>query len=408
MEILNRKPASGHLPVDIIIIGGGITGLWLLNRLCNLGYNAVLLECGALGSGQTIMSQGIIHGGIKYALTGSLTPAAGAIADMPDLWRKCLKGNGEIDLREARILSPHQYLWSTSKLSSRFAAFFASKALRNRAESVPEQDYPVIFKNPAFKGSLYRLNEVVLDVPSVITALAKPHINRIFKIDWGKDAGMKIDNSGNIVSIELKTAGRPVVSLCAQRYVFTSGIGNEHLLREMAQQQPAMQRRPLHMVFVKHRYDVSLFGHCLGPSPKPRVTITSHRSSDGFMVWYLGGDIAETGVKRDSPNQIRASKKELQTLLPWVDLPDARWGTLTIERAEPAQRFRQRPDTSFARQVKNAIVAWPVKMALSPRLADEIIQLLQKSNIYPLYPAVPVPEYFSPPEVAKPVWEELS
>ena len=50
---------------DIIIFGGGIAGLWLLNRLHNEGYQAILLETEALGGSQTIASQGIIHGGLK-------------------------------------------------------------------------------------------------------------------------------------------------------------------------------------------------------------------------------------------------------------------------------------------------------------------------------------------------------
>jgi len=51
---------------DVAIIGGGIAGLWLLNRLMNSGYNAILFESKALGSDQTVASQGMIHGGIKY------------------------------------------------------------------------------------------------------------------------------------------------------------------------------------------------------------------------------------------------------------------------------------------------------------------------------------------------------
>ena len=73
---------------DIVILGGGIAGLWLLNRLYSEGYQPLLIETKALGSGQTLASQGIIHGGLKYALSGSLTGAANVIADMPRRWRR--------------------------------------------------------------------------------------------------------------------------------------------------------------------------------------------------------------------------------------------------------------------------------------------------------------------------------
>ena len=38
---------------DIVIFGGGIAGLWLLNRLRTEGYQAILLESRELGGGQT-------------------------------------------------------------------------------------------------------------------------------------------------------------------------------------------------------------------------------------------------------------------------------------------------------------------------------------------------------------------
>ena len=46
----NTVKASDKIQTDITIIGGGIAGLWLLHRLCSLGYNAILLEHKALGS----------------------------------------------------------------------------------------------------------------------------------------------------------------------------------------------------------------------------------------------------------------------------------------------------------------------------------------------------------------------
>ena len=51
------------LPVDVVIFGGGAAGLWTLDELHRAGRSVVLLESGDLGAGQTIASQGIIHGG---------------------------------------------------------------------------------------------------------------------------------------------------------------------------------------------------------------------------------------------------------------------------------------------------------------------------------------------------------
>src|SRR5688500_2310975 len=101
---------------DIVILGGGIAGLWLLNRLRDAGYSVLLLENSALGAGQTIASQGMIHGGLKYALGGALTGASEAIADMPQHWQRCLQGQGDVDLRGTQLLSDTYYLWPRNSM----------------------------------------------------------------------------------------------------------------------------------------------------------------------------------------------------------------------------------------------------------------------------------------------------
>ena len=93
--------------VDVLIVGGGIAGLWLLAELRAAGVNA-LLATDELGKGQTIASQGIIHGGTKYALTGKLTGATLAIGDMPRIWRSALNGEGAVDLKRVNILTESQ------------------------------------------------------------------------------------------------------------------------------------------------------------------------------------------------------------------------------------------------------------------------------------------------------------
>jgi glycerol-3-phosphate dehydrogenase len=105
--------------LDIAIFGGGIAGLWTLARLRQAGYRVALFERRAIGGIQSMASQGIIHGGTKYALTGKLTGSAMAIGAMPGIWRAALDGAGEVDLRGVRVLASHQHLWSTGSLACR-------------------------------------------------------------------------------------------------------------------------------------------------------------------------------------------------------------------------------------------------------------------------------------------------
>ena len=130
---------------DIVSFGGGVAGLWLLNRLHSEGYQPLLIETKALGSGQTLASQGIIHGGLKYALSGSLTGAANVIAGMPRRWRHCLTGDGDVDLQGVPVLSNYYYMWSDGNLRSRLKTFLGSKSLVGRVEGVKHDDYPDFF-----------------------------------------------------------------------------------------------------------------------------------------------------------------------------------------------------------------------------------------------------------------------
>jgi len=74
--------------VDVVILGGGIAGLWLLDALHQAGYSALVLNKGDLGQGQSIAAQGIIHGGTKYFGATAVSD----LAPMPARWRASLTG----------------------------------------------------------------------------------------------------------------------------------------------------------------------------------------------------------------------------------------------------------------------------------------------------------------------------
>jgi glycerol-3-phosphate dehydrogenase len=396
--------ATPLLEVDIAIVGGGIGGLWLLNRLSRRGFNAVLLERDQLGTGQSVNSQGMIHGGIKYALGGALTGSSEAIAAMPDHWRRCLRGEGDVDLRGAGVLSEHFYLWSSAGLGSRLTAFFGSKLARGRVETVPAAERHPVFRHADFRGNLYKLVDMVLDVPSVLRVLAERCPGSIYHAD-ADPYRFQRNPAGEIETLTFSSGGQPV-RIKARRFVFSAGAGNEALLQQLDCSRPAMQRRPLHQLLVKHDYPHPLYAHCTGGNPSPRLTVSSHRARDGKWVWYLGGDLATEGVALEPAQLIETGRRELRELLPWVDFGQCQWETLRIDRAEPRQPGLLKPEQAFAAIAAgcpNLIVAWPTKLTLAPDMADAIERLLA---IEPAAAALPAwTQRLPAPAVASPCWE---
>ena len=395
--------AEPVLNPDIAIIGGGIAGLWTLNQLRNSGYSAVLFEQEALGGYQTVGSQGMIHGGVKYALSGALSGSSEAISGMPSIWRQCLRGEGKVDLRGCTVLSEDFFLWSNNSLQSRVSSFFASKLLRGRVQKLARANYPAPLNDARFRGQVYRLVDLVLDTPSLVAILARNHGEAIFSIDW---ATSKLVNDNGAAVIHT-----PAGEIRARQVFLTAGAGNESLIQALGGSAPAMQRRPLQQVLMKHQYAEPFYAHCTGSSANPRLTISSHRTTAGEPVWYLGGTLADEGADDEPATLIARAKAEIAELLPWVDFGVTAWATVRLDRAEPRQSARLRPDSAFVGavdSVSNAFAAWPTKLTLSPHLADEIEALLRQQGIEP----TPQPDCsqlsaLGRPNIAATFWDTL-
>lgn len=386
---------------DIVIFGGGIAGLWLLNRLRNEGFDAVLLERQALGAGQSVASQGMIHGGMKYALGGKLTGASEAISDMPRLWRDCISGTGEVNLRGTPLLSDTYYMWPRESLRSRFNAFLGSKAVRGKVDSVPEAELPAFFKG-RIKGPLYRLQDIVLNVPALLQKLADNMQGHVHHVDW---SATRIEPAagGGIAALHLSTGQ----ILEAGLFVSTSGEGSEFFLQQLQPQGVAMQRRPLQMVVVKHQQREPVYVHCVSDqlTATPELTITTHPCCDGSTAWYLGGELAETGARMNSEDLLAQTRRKLAGLFPWCDFSAARFHAFHINRAEAQQPDGKRPDTPSVLGANNLLYCWPTKLTLAPALAQRVLQAIRERGMQPRTTPHELLQGLSTPDVATAPWD---
>ncbi|MFI5382059.1 MAG: FAD-dependent oxidoreductase [Tepidisphaerales bacterium] len=386
------------IQADVVIVGGGVAGLWLLDELTRNGYAAILLEKNALGAGQTVASQGIIHGGLKYMFDGILTAPAKAIAEMPPLWRAALAGHSQPDLSGTTVLSDCCHIWGTGSLKSRLFVKGSALALRAAPDAVDRAQAPAPLAT--IPGTLLRVPEQVLDPASLLVTFARRNAGRIVQFAGDLDLS-QAGGPGNLVQLVSPPKSSDTLRIRFGRLVLTAGEGNAELRQRLGLPGSAMQRRPLHMVLLRGRLP-QLFGHCVG-GPKPRLTITSAPLAGGRTAWQVGGLIAEDGVKM-SPAQLKVQTvQELRACLPGLDLAGVQFSAYRIDRAEAANASGQRPDDIQILQDGNVLTAWPTKLALAPRLAERTLQLLPKPSGQPL----PKLDWPAPP-VALPPWESAT
>jgi len=363
--------------LDALIFGGGVAGLWLLDELHRRSFRTLLIENRALGTGQTIASQGILHAGLKYALGGLLSGAAKAVGEMTDLWRQCLVGRAQPDLRGVRILSPCCYLWRTEALASKIGLTAARFGLRTPVAKVaPHERPPALARCP---GEVLRVDEQVIDIDSLLRELARRHNDRILNIADACDVTFTVSKPGHVETVELRREDSTTNLLLKPGVViFTAGEGNAELRRRVGLSQEAMQLRPLHMVMVRGSLP-QLFGHCVDGN-KTRVTITTAIDTLGRTVWQVGGEIAEKGAHRSAAELIEFARCELPSVLPAVDFTNTQWATYRINRAEGHDPRGARPEGPVWRREGSVITAWPTKLVLAPRLAELIVNSLGKPS----------------------------
>lgn len=351
-------------------MGAGIAGLWALRRVLAAGFDAVLLESHSIGAGQTLGAQGILHGGVKYGLDGSSRDIAAMLQSMPPIWDDCLAGRREPSLVQARTLSSCQHLWAGGSWLAQVGATVGARSMRGEVKKLDRPDWPDALREGGHKGAVYQLEERVVEVKSVLDALAEPVRERIFRADL-----KTIECAPGEVSVKALECGAGV-RLTADAFIFTAATGNEQAAAALGLGPGVTQRRPLKQVMLRGRLPM-LYGHCVTVSPKPVVTITSHLLEDD-VVWYLGGGVAEDGVSLTDGEAIANAQRKLGVIFPKMDFRSTRWACWSVDRAEPDAASRL-PDGPALVERGHAALAWPAKLVYAPALAEKVLDFLQKT-----------------------------
>jgi len=317
---------------DIIIIGGSATGLWLANRLRREGYNLIVIESGTLGSEDALLSQGLL---------------GGAGAEMHERWEACFGGWGDIDLTSVSFIAETQTFWPATPDVPGIAVKAAAKAVSIEAEQKKDKTCIAPERTP--------------DTRSLIAALTRNLQDRIFRGE----------------AQELLPDGQIAVSglaLQAQLIIFAAGAGNKQALEMMRVKQAPVKHRPLRQIMVRPLVE-NLCGHAVDADLGSRVTVTSHEIKKGEYVWYLGGTLAERAAEMGEDEALQFAKAEMQALFPRIDWNDKDWAAQDYAAPLEAKGDIHRRG--------HILMAWPVSLALTPKLADRILAWMQDKDIQP-------------------------
>ena len=68
-----QRATSRSEPWDIVIVGGGATGVGMALDAASRGYETLLLERSDFGKGTSSRSTKLIHGGVRYLEQGNIS-----------------------------------------------------------------------------------------------------------------------------------------------------------------------------------------------------------------------------------------------------------------------------------------------------------------------------------------------
>ena len=321
--------------LDVVVIGGGVQGLVVLDALVEKGYSCALVTEGDLGSGQTLHSHGYLNTG--WGMFGPELPRASAELVQPYLEERGL----ELSHDWVMIPPPGMQLF----------------------EGLPSTTLPIGFTAPPGLQAV-RLPDRSLPKRRLVEILSQSHRDRILRgYAMPRWTGTRVE----AVSVRVPTNAGEVV-LTTKAIVVAAGCGSKRLLQGMVGATPQVEQikhRRVHMICVRAPRGslptTSVIAMPLG------LMLAAHDQADN-VTWYvtpmeMGGpsydDVPIDAASDVDPELIARGFAGLLSLFPRLpEVEGLRLGCYAGYRQDigdqPAHRMCE-----LVEGTKNVIVALP-------------------------------------------------
>jgi hypothetical protein len=378
--------------VDVLIVGGGAQGLWLLNDLSKRHYRAVLLERRELGGGQTCHSHGLIHRGHYYDDTDMMIILNAAA----QFWQAFTDEKGIKKLNPHRALAGfgpgtaverHTYFWRTAGL---------------RFDPCPEPD---VLKAGAVKH-VFETEEFSLNPSEVIEGLSRDTDHATYKLDDRDDALEFVHDGNSIARVQAVLSGEQV-EFKPRFLILCAGVGNYGLLAKLSADTipgpantPVQAQRKNHMMVLRGDHlpmmtavfpiRGGLQGVFLCPRTDPvtgqAVWLASDHNSTPFQMGLDGSSPIDSSPSEDWVNRMLIS---LRATTPGLFADGAAdslemlvYTGLTSERNfGQGQHMTDLYIDPFG--FENALTIWPTKLTMTPFASNVALRFIR--------PTVPEP-----------------
>jgi glycine/D-amino acid oxidase-like deaminating enzyme len=218
------EPTDPAGPVDVLIVGGGLQGLVLLDALTERGYSTGMVTNGPLGHGQSLHAHGFLE-------SGYTAPDPALRASVVAAWLPYLEAHGVDVYGEWYFVAPREPL---QRLQPRWEANGYPYEAASLGDLPPEYHESDLFANRA-DTQVVALRDYCFPKRRLVRRLADGHEDRILSGDV-TDVGVGPAGDARAVEwVDVRTRATGEVVRLAPRYVVVAaGAGTPRLVGEMA------------------------------------------------------------------------------------------------------------------------------------------------------------------------------
>lgn len=393
LRFLSSSTNVPSIDIDVVIIGGGIQGLWLLGDLLDKGYQAILLERRRPGFGQTGHSHVFLHEGHMFAsgpkeMRQEIVKNAELVREANLLWMSALEDGRLANLKQ---LKTSFYVGWTNQ--ERAFTFYAACGLANiPCERVTNR--PSEFGRLPMIKTFYKSEGICLEAKVLLDHLLDHDALRK-RVSYCTEISVETYDSGGFgLAVN---SGSKALQVRAGSIVLSAGAGNEKLVNclftktDIRLDATATRQQTVKTFMLVIRDLNGLLKPAAGMFQEfGGIFIVSRQDSQRRTVLLIGDKQRELMpfpgeiTAFDATTWFHRLKTPLEDLLPEIvkNADDYEWGIYEGIKAEPwtmSDKLRDGgalPRGYYVHKHLHAPVwlTWPTLLTFAPMVASHIVQ----------------------------------